>query len=71
VSDADEKDPAFGFTDFAPGDIVVLRSGGPAMTVARVSEAGVVCCWFDKDWHAYELRELNAAVLRRCQVVHA
>jgi uncharacterized protein YodC (DUF2158 family) len=33
--------------DFEPGDIVVLRSGGPDMTVTAVDpEAGTVECWW-------------------------
>jgi len=28
------------------GDVVVLRSGGPPMTVAEVGEATVICAWF-------------------------
>ena len=34
--------------EIAVGDIVLLRSGGPPMTVARKTEAGEVACqWFD------------------------
>lgn len=44
-------------TDFKPGDRVRVRSGGPLMTVVRVSddyqmpggEPGVACTWFDED----------------------
>jgi uncharacterized protein YodC (DUF2158 family) len=33
---------------FQIGDVVVLKSGGPAMTVADLTEdGGVICIWFD------------------------
>jgi uncharacterized protein YodC (DUF2158 family) len=39
--------------DFAPGDIVQMKSGGPVMTVERIAkdqknqEDVVVCTWFE------------------------
>jgi uncharacterized protein YodC (DUF2158 family) len=30
-----------------PGDVVQLKSGGPAMTVSEVSGTQVTCTWFD------------------------
>lgn len=43
---------------FSPGDVVMLRSGGPKMTVANVQDSGSYpiynCEWFDR-----ETRELN------------
>jgi uncharacterized protein YodC (DUF2158 family) len=30
-----------------PGQLVMLKSGGPEMTVESVGENGVVCIWFD------------------------
>ncbi len=32
---------------FKVGDEVKLKSGGPAMTVEEVNEAGIWCVWFD------------------------
>lgn len=33
---------------FKDGDLVQLKSGGPAMTVLEVNDAGmVICTWFD------------------------
>jgi|LauGreDrversion4_2_1035121.scaffolds.fasta_scaffold4794067_1 uncharacterized protein YodC (DUF2158 family) len=32
---------------FKPGDIVMLKSGGPTMIVSRVLDDAVVCEWFD------------------------
>jgi uncharacterized protein YodC (DUF2158 family) len=40
--------------EFAPGDIVQLKSGGPRMTVAQVGsdsmtgEAFICCTWFEQ-----------------------
>jgi uncharacterized protein YodC (DUF2158 family) len=31
---------------FKPGDVVELKSGGPAMTVLAVKEDGVHCLWY-------------------------
>lgn len=34
-------------SQFLPGDVVYLKSGGPAMTVNRIIDAtGVECIWF-------------------------
>jgi uncharacterized protein YodC (DUF2158 family) len=32
---------------FRLGSIVVLKSGGPDMTVASIGEDGVICVWFE------------------------
>jgi uncharacterized protein YodC (DUF2158 family) len=34
---------------FEPGDVVVLKSGGLAMTVAAVEEDSVECLWFGEE----------------------
>ncbi len=31
------------------GDIVMLKSGGPAMTIKAVTSSGVLCVWFTGD----------------------
>jgi uncharacterized protein YodC (DUF2158 family) len=33
--------------EFKPGDIVRLKSGGPAMTVESMGDDGINCVWFD------------------------
>ena len=45
---------------FVAGQVVVLKSGGPDMTVKNVSDEGVTCDWFDKSKlnHATFLAEM-------------
>lgn len=33
--------------EFKVGDVVILKSGGPSMTVNSVDISGVFCVWFD------------------------
>lgn len=41
--------------DFKVGDIVVLKSGGPDMTVADVKDQRVFCKWFFKGKYAEQV----------------
>jgi uncharacterized protein YodC (DUF2158 family) len=34
---------------FEPGDVVMLKSGGPSMTVASVAEDEITCLWFGEE----------------------
>jgi uncharacterized protein YodC (DUF2158 family) len=35
---------------FKVGDVVMLKSGGPTMTVGSIAPGGVIeCLWFDKN----------------------
>jgi len=34
---------------FKPGDVVMLKSGGPSMTVASVNGEFAECVWFEKN----------------------
>jgi uncharacterized protein YodC (DUF2158 family) len=31
---------------FAPGDVVVLKSGGPSMTIESIEDDEAACVWF-------------------------
>lgn len=56
--------------DFEIGDVVVLRSGGPKMTVhGLVSDGDVVCQWFESN----EVHEENfpKEVLKKVEQVAA
>lgn len=36
-------------TEFTPGDVVRLKSGGPKMTVLETQSSAVTCKWFDRN----------------------
>jgi uncharacterized protein YodC (DUF2158 family) len=49
---------------FNVGDVVQLKSGGPAMTIQSITEGMAFCIWFDgkkKEQSAFELKTLVAA----------
>ena len=47
---------------FKPGDVVVLKSGGPAMTVAAVEEDDVKCLWIGEEGELFR-EEIPAIAL--------
>lgn len=52
--------------EIKPGDVVVLMSGGPEMTVCSVTAEGVECIWFEKDNHKdLHARSFKDFTLRR------
>ena len=50
-------------SDFRRGDTVVLKSGGPTMTVSAVEGGKVICIRFDDEKCVVELFEPTALVL--------
>ncbi|GGC92166.1 YodC family protein [Chelatococcus reniformis] len=48
---------------FQVGDVVMLKSGGPALTVAEVAEAGVTCVWYADSDDNFRSTVLAAACL--------
>jgi uncharacterized protein YodC (DUF2158 family) len=49
-------------SDFRRGDTVVLKSGGPTMTVSAVEGGKVICIRFDDEKSVEELFEPTALV---------
>jgi uncharacterized protein YodC (DUF2158 family) len=50
-------------TDFAPGDVVRLKSGGPAMTIDGIENGHCVCLWFGNDNMELQRRHIMPHVL--------
>ena len=48
---------------FKLGDVVMLKSGGPRMTVAKLDGEFVHCFWFDRS-HPFE-EKFNQALLQK------
>ena len=45
---------------FRRGDIVVLRSGGPGMTLVNAAaDGGVDCCWFNHQDDVSEFKQVD------------
>ena len=52
--------------DFKPGDVVILKSGGPMMTVADATNGIILCVWIEKNKTFRE--PFPAIVLEKYQV---
>ncbi len=49
--------------DFKQGDVVRLKSGGPAMTVETTEGGETVCVWFGLDHGEYRRRHVVTGLL--------
>jgi len=53
--------------DVKPGDVVVLKSGGPALTIAEVNDEHAECVWLGDDGHLFR-ETLPLVVLERAEL---
>ena len=53
--------------DVKPGDVVVLKSGGQALTVAEVSDKEAECVWIGDDGDLFR-ETLPLIVLERAEI---
>lgn len=56
--------------DFKVGDVVMLKSGGPKMTVAAMKHDRVFCIWFNQrdQYHEEKTAEFLVATLKSLTV---
>jgi len=53
--------------DVKPGDVVVLKSGGPALTIAEVNDDHAECVWLGDEGHLFR-ETLPLVVLERAEL---
>jgi len=53
--------------DLRPGDVVMLKSGGQAMTVAEAHEDTIVCVWMGEEGDLFR-ESLPLAVVERAEI---
>jgi uncharacterized protein YodC (DUF2158 family) len=53
--------------DVKPGDVVVLKSGGQALTVAEVNDKEAECVWIGDDGNLFR-ETLPLVVLERAEI---
>ncbi|KIZ47931.1 MULTISPECIES: DUF2158 domain-containing protein [Rhodopseudomonas] len=53
--------------DLKPGDVVILKSGGLAMTVAEVHKDSVACMWMGEEGDLFR-ETLPLAVIERAEI---
>lgn len=54
--------------DFAPGDIVQLKSGSPALTVVTASEADVSVVWYAEEDGEFRTHTLPSVALEKLEI---
>ena len=50
--------------NFKEGDVVVLKSGGPPMTVKSIQGNRVICVWWDEKTNDFKEREFEEYLLK-------
>ncbi|GLI23174.1 uncharacterized protein YodC (DUF2158 family) [Xanthobacter flavus] len=53
---------------FAPGDIVQLKSGSPALTVVTASETEISVVWFAEDVSEFRRETLLAVAVEKLEI---
>ena len=53
--------------ELKPGDVVILKSGGHAITVAEVHDQAIVCLWMGEEGDLFR-ETLPAAVLEMARI---
>ncbi|MFG1225683.1 YodC family protein [Xanthobacter wiegelii] len=53
---------------FAPGDIVQLKSGSPALTVVTASETEISVVWFAEDVSEFRKEALPAVAVEKLEI---
>lgn len=53
---------------FAPGDIVQLKSGSPALTVVEASETNVSVVWFAEETADFRTQTLPSVALEKLEI---
>jgi uncharacterized protein YodC (DUF2158 family) len=53
---------------FAPGDIVQLKSGSPALTVVTASETEISVVWFAEDVSEFRKDTLPAIAVEKLEI---
>lgn len=55
--------------EFAPGDVVELKSGGPLLTVVSASADKVSCIWFEETHGEFRTHDFAPVLLNKAELV--
>ncbi|QJP17158.1 DUF2158 domain-containing protein [Starkeya sp. ORNL1] len=54
--------------EFAPGDVVELKSGGPLLTVVTATAEKVSCIWFEETVGEFRTHEFAPVLLSKAEL---
>ena len=55
--------------EFAPGDVVELKSGGPLLTVVSATAEKVSCIWFEETHGEFRNHDFAPVLLSKAELV--